>query len=101
MAERTEWGMPGMEGRRFVPQSDTIFFFFIHVCLWEKSCSFVGKIMSVCGIIAFSLWEKFGEQSIVLDNSRQYVGKNYRIIYVYLSRYHVSRRLFDRKFAET
>ena len=31
--------------------------------------------MSVCGIIPVSLWEKFGEQSIVLDNSRQFVGK--------------------------
>ena len=52
------------------------FFWKIHVGLWEKSCSFVGKIMSVCGIIPVSLWEKFGELSIVLDNSHQFVGKN-------------------------
>ena len=34
----------------------------------KNSCWFVGKIMSVCG-------KKFGEQNIVLDNSRQFVGK--------------------------
>ena len=76
--------------------------------------------MSVCGIIPISLWEKFGELSIVLDNSRQFVGKknsvnkstvldnsrqfvgiNYWIIYVYLPRYLVSQRPFDGKFAKT
>ena len=75
VAERTEWGMPGIQSRGFVPKSSRIFFWKIHVGLWEKSCSFVGKIMSVCGIIPVSLWEKFGEQSILLDNSRQFVGK--------------------------
>ena len=61
--------------------------FLLKICvgLWEKSRRFVGKIISVCGknsvnkvkcwIISVSLWEKLGEQSIVLDNSRQFVGK--------------------------
>ena len=45
----------------------------------------MGKITLVCGknsvnedkcwIIPVSLWEKFSAQSIVLDNSRQFVGK--------------------------
>ena len=74
--------------------------------------------MSFCGKNHVGLWEKFGEQSIVLDNSSQFVGKirwteNFteinlpitgkktRIIYVYLPRYRISQRLFDGKFAET
>ena len=67
--------MSGAESCKIETQSSRIYFWKIHVGLWEKSCSFVGKIMSVCGIIPVSLWEKFGEQSILLDNSRQFVGK--------------------------
>ena len=36
---------------------------------------FFEKFMLVCGENHVGLWEKFGEQSIVLDNSRQFLGK--------------------------
>ena len=40
-----------------------------------KGHGFVEKITSVCGKNHIGLWGKFGEQSIVLDNSRRFVGK--------------------------
>ena len=36
---------------------------------------FFWKFVSVCEKNHLGLWEKFGEQSIVLDNSHQFVGK--------------------------
>ena len=57
VAERIEQGMPGMEGRRFYPQSVTIFL--------KNLCRFVGKIMQLCGKNHVSLW----------DNCLQFVGK--------------------------
>ena len=84
MAERIEGGLPGLEVRE-VESSQADFLLKICVGLWEKSRRFVRKILLVCGknsvtkvkcwIIPVSLWEKFSEQSIVLDNSRQFVGK--------------------------
>ena len=77
-------GVPRSRGSRGRIQSGD-FVLEIRVGLWEKSRQFVGKIISVCGknsvskvkcwIIPVSLWEKFSEQSTVLDNSRQFVGK--------------------------
>ena len=65
-----------------------------------KSCSFVGKIMSVFGIIPVSLWEKFGEQSMVLNNSCQFVGK-ITGLFTSICRGTASHNVFDGKFAET
>ena len=70
-------GLPGTKGWEVESHSGRFAF--------ENLCRLVGKITLVCGknlvnkvkcwIIPVSLWEKFGAQSIVLDNSRQFVGK--------------------------
>ena len=43
-----------------------------HVLLWEKSCQFVGKIMSVCGKISFF-------RKLHGENTRTYTEKNTRL----------------------
>ena len=60
VAERIEWGLTGAEGHKF----------------YSHPVSFIlEKLMSVCGKNHVGLWEKFGEQSKMFDNSRQFVGK--------------------------
>ena len=77
VAERIEWGLTGAEGHKFYSHPVSFILEKLmsvcgknHVGLWENS---VNKVK--CLIIPVSLWEKFGEHSIVLDNSRQFVGR--------------------------
>ena len=71
-----------------------------HVDLWEKSCRFVGKIMSV-------LWEKSSRFVGKIRWTQKVTGKYPQIHWKKIPDYlrlfadRVSQRLFDGKFVET